>query len=109
MNIFIATYGSRGDVQPYVALGKGLKEAGHCVTLATNERFRSFVGEYGLQYGFMNDDMLAILDTDQGRAMLENTKNLFDVLKRTISMKKQVGPMQQSLSKKAGMLQKNPS
>ena len=28
MNIFIVTFGSRGDVQPYVALGKGLKAAG---------------------------------------------------------------------------------
>lgn len=23
MNIFIATYGTRGDVEPYIALGKG--------------------------------------------------------------------------------------
>ena len=28
MNIFIVTAGSRGDVQPYVALGKGLQAAG---------------------------------------------------------------------------------
>ena len=97
MNIFIATYGSRGDVQPYVALGKGLKNAGHHVTIATSERFRDFVCEHGLQYGYMNDDMLAILDTDQGREMLENTRSLFDVFRRTISMMKQVGPMQQSL------------
>jgi len=29
MNITILTIGSRGDVQPFVALGVGLKEAGH--------------------------------------------------------------------------------
>ena len=67
MKIFIATYGSRGDVQPYVALGKGLQDAGHHVTLATSERFRAFVEEHDLQYGYMNDDLLEILDTDQGR------------------------------------------
>jgi sterol 3beta-glucosyltransferase len=97
MNIFIATYGSRGDVQPYVALGKGLKEAGHYVTLATGERFRGFVEEHGLQYGYMNDDLLAILDTEQGRKMLENTNNLFEVIKQTFRMMKQVGPMQRAL------------
>jgi sterol 3beta-glucosyltransferase len=70
MNIFIATYGSRGDVQPYVALGKGLQESGHQVTLATSDRFRVFVGEHDLQYGYMNDDLLAIVDTDQGRDLL---------------------------------------
>jgi sterol 3beta-glucosyltransferase len=97
MNIFITTYGSRGDVQPYVALGKGLQESGHQVTIATSVRFREFVGEQGLQYGYMNDDMLAILDTDQGRDLLENTSNLFDAIRRTFSMMKQVGPMQQVL------------
>ncbi len=97
MNIFIATYGSRGDVQPYVALGKGLQELGHQVTLATSDRFRVFVGEHDLQYGYMNDDLLAIIDTDQGRDLLENTNNLFQVIKRTFSMMKQLRPMQQSL------------
>lgn len=97
MNIFIATYGSRGDVQPYVALDKGLQVAGHSVTLATSERFCDFVCENGLQYGYMNDGLLAILDTDQGRDLLENTNSLFQVVKRTFSMMKQVGPLQQSL------------
>jgi sterol 3beta-glucosyltransferase len=45
----------------------------------------------------MNDDLLAVLDTDQGRDLIENTNNLFDVIKRTFSMMKQVGPMQQAL------------
>ena len=97
MNIFIATYGSRGDVQPYVALGKGLQNAGHEVTLATSERFCNFVKAHGLHYGYMNDDLLAILNTDQGRDLVENTNNLFEVIKQTFSMMKQVGPMQQAL------------
>lgn len=97
MNIFIATYGSRGDVQPYVALGKGLQDAGHGVTLATSERFRDFVEEHGLHYGYMNDALLAILDTDQGRDLVENSTNLFQVIRRTFGMMKQVKPMQQAL------------
>lgn len=48
MNLFITTYGTRGDVQPYVALGQGLQAAGHHVTLATSERFRGFVEKHGL-------------------------------------------------------------
>ncbi len=32
--VFIAS-GSRGDIQPYVALGKGLKDAGHAVRIVT--------------------------------------------------------------------------
>lgn len=97
MNILILTYGSRGDVQPYVALAKGLKQNGHDVTLATSERFRDFVLAHGLRFGPLSDDLLAIIDTDQGRDLLENTGNLFKVFTRTLTMLKQVGPMQQRL------------
>ena len=45
MKITLITIGSRGDVQPYVALGVGLKAAGHVVKLATN-------GSTDLSYGF---------------------------------------------------------
>ncbi|HAY47623.1 MAG TPA: glycosyltransferase, partial [Thalassospira sp.] len=34
MHVMLMTYGTRGDVQPFVALGRGLIENGHQVTLA---------------------------------------------------------------------------
>lgn len=37
MRIAIIAPGSRGDVQPYLALGKGLKQAGHVVRLVTHQ------------------------------------------------------------------------
>ena len=40
MQILILTVGTRGDVQPYVALGKGLLQAGHDVTICTCARLR---------------------------------------------------------------------
>ena len=43
MHILIITAGSRGDVQPFIALGKGLMSAGHQVTLCTTSNFESFV------------------------------------------------------------------
>ena len=55
MKIFIITVGSRGDVQPYVALGKGLKGAGHHVTICTCSSFESFIKDHGLDYGYMNN------------------------------------------------------
>ncbi|WDP93356.1 MAG: glycosyltransferase family 1 protein [Desulfobacter sp.] len=94
MKIFIATYGSRGDVQPYVALGQGLQAAGHRVILGTSERFRDFVQDRGLEYGYMNDSLLGLLDTDQGRDLLENTRNIFHVLKQNIRLGKEIYPMQ---------------
>ncbi|CAA7270416.1 unnamed protein product [Cyclocybe aegerita] len=50
LNIVIMIVGSRGDVQPYLALGKQLAKDGHRVRVATHETFRSFVGEAGLEF-----------------------------------------------------------
>jgi len=50
MQITIITVGSRGDVQPYVALGIGLQRAGHGVRLATHAEFETLVAERGLTF-----------------------------------------------------------
>lgn len=93
MKIFIVTYGTRGDVQPYIAIGQGLQESGHHVTLATSQRFRDFVEKQGLKYGQLSDDLLAIIDTDQGRDLLENTTTFFDAIKQNIKLSKQINPL----------------
>lgn len=48
MKITILTYGSRGDVQPFLALAVGLTRAGHTVTLAAPHRFSEFIDSYGI-------------------------------------------------------------
>ncbi|EOD46266.1 putative glycosyltransferase family 1 protein [Neofusicoccum parvum UCRNP2] len=51
MNVVIQVVGSRGDVQPFVALGKLLREKyGHRVRLATHGNFRAFVAGHGLEF-----------------------------------------------------------
>lgn len=98
MNILILTYGTRGDVQPYLALGQGLKRAGHCVTVATSSRFSGAIEAAGLQYAYMNDAMLALLDTPEAQGVLEDTNNIFRVVTRTLGLLKKVGPIQRALA-----------
>jgi sterol 3beta-glucosyltransferase len=50
MNITILTYGSRGDVQPFVALALGLQKNGHIVKLAAPHRFDEFVTSHGISF-----------------------------------------------------------
>ncbi len=51
LNIVIQIVGSRGDVQPFVALGLELKNsAGHCVRIATHAVFKDFVEGHGLEF-----------------------------------------------------------
>ena len=50
LNIVIQVVGSRGDVQPFVALGCELQRHGHRVRLATHDVFRRFVQDAGLGF-----------------------------------------------------------
>ncbi|KAJ5424549.1 UDP-glucuronosyl/UDP-glucosyltransferase [Penicillium cf. griseofulvum] len=50
LNIVIQVIGSRGDIQPFLALGKELKAHGHRVRLATHLFFREVVLEGGLEF-----------------------------------------------------------
>lgn len=57
LNVVIQVVGSRGDVQPFVALGKVLKDRyGHRVRLATHPNFRQFVQENGLEFFSIGGD-----------------------------------------------------
>jgi sterol 3beta-glucosyltransferase len=50
MRIVIVATGSRGDVEPYIALGKGLKKEGHYVRLISHQNFDSLVSSHGLEF-----------------------------------------------------------
>ncbi|BCR87280.1 putative UDP-glucose,sterol transferase [Aspergillus chevalieri] len=56
LNIVIHVVGSRGDVQPFIALGKELKRHGHRVRLATHLDFKDFVNENGLEFFSIGGD-----------------------------------------------------
>lgn len=50
MRIAMVAIGSRGDVQPFLALGAGLRARGHEVRLATHGDFRALTREAGLEF-----------------------------------------------------------
>ncbi|KAH7691854.1 Sterol 3-beta-glucosyltransferase protein [Dioscorea alata] len=50
LQIAILIVGTRGDVQPFVAIGKHLQHYGHRVRLATHANFKEFVLTAGLEF-----------------------------------------------------------
>ncbi|XP_071717488.1 sterol 3-beta-glucosyltransferase UGT80A2-like [Rutidosis leptorrhynchoides] len=50
LQIVMLIVGTRGDVQPFVAIGKRLQEYGHRVRLATHSNFKEFVKASGLEF-----------------------------------------------------------
>jgi UDP:flavonoid glycosyltransferase YjiC (YdhE family) len=66
MKITIISAGSRGDVQPYVALGKGLKEAGHAVGVLASQDFQNLITAHGLEFFDMGGSMESVAQSMQG-------------------------------------------
>jgi rhamnosyltransferase subunit B len=65
--IVLATFGSHGDVHPFVGLGKVLKDRGHSVVLHTSAYFESLVTSAGLAfngYGTHDDFLSGINNPD---------------------------------------------
>jgi UDP:flavonoid glycosyltransferase YjiC (YdhE family) len=75
MNITILTIGSRGDVQPLVALGKGLKEAGHIVRIGTDAAFETLTRGVGLDFTPVAGDIRSVMQSAGGREMLDQGQN----------------------------------
>lgn len=71
MKIAIMAMGSRGDVQPYLALGKGLKAAGHFVRLITHQNFERLVTSHGLEFYPVKGDVQAVIESPEMLKLLE--------------------------------------
>jgi sterol 3beta-glucosyltransferase len=97
MKLLILTSGSRGDVQPFIALGQGLQAAGHRVTLCTHASFEAMIREHGLEYAFLNDDLLRLADTELGRGALEAAGGPLGLIKTMAELSRQIGPAQRRM------------
>jgi sterol 3beta-glucosyltransferase len=71
MRIAIIAMGTRGDVQPYLALGKGLKAAGHFVRLITHENFETLVKSHGLEFCPVKGNVQEVMESPEILKLLE--------------------------------------
>ena len=56
LRITCLTIGSRGDVQPYIALCKGLLAEGHKPKIATHAEFEPWIRNHGIEYARVEGD-----------------------------------------------------
>ncbi|WP_426127660.1 glycosyltransferase [Pararhizobium sp. PWRC1-1] len=93
MKVAIHTLGTRGDVQPYIALALGLIERGHRVQLAAPDQFESMVRTHGIAFAPLPGQFLALLDTPEGKAAIASGRGFGAGLK----LLKHVRPMMRAL------------
>ncbi|WP_300604315.1 glycosyltransferase [Niabella sp.] len=72
MHYGIITFGSRGDVQPYIALALELIEQGNSVSIVGNENFSDFVATYGIPFYPLPVDSQKILQSPEIAGILKS-------------------------------------
>lgn len=80
MNIGIFTYGTRGDLQPYVAIALGLMDKGHKVTLSATEDFKDFVEGFGVTFQPLWGNAETMMNSTEGQSILQ-TENSIKLMK----------------------------
>ncbi|KAF2101613.1 UDP-Glycosyltransferase/glycogen phosphorylase [Rhizodiscina lignyota] len=76
LRITCLTIGSRGDVQPYIALCKGLLAEGHKPRIATHAEFKGWIEKHGIEFKPVDGDPAELM-----RICVENGMFTYSFLK----------------------------
>jgi sterol 3beta-glucosyltransferase len=93
MRILIATIGSRGDVQPYLALALGLQAAGHDIAVCTCPRYRLLIEGAGIAHLPLDEGLIDLLESPAGRLMIGQLDSIPGALRTALTVMREVGPI----------------
>ena len=82
MKLTLFTVGSHGDIQPYIPLALGLKQAGYDITIATHGPYEDFVRGYDLDFAPIVGDPRTMISGEGGIEWLETGRNPLTFLQR---------------------------
>lgn len=71
MQISILTLGTRGDLQPFIALGIGLKNKGYNVRIIAPKSFKELVEKNDIEFCPVSSDYRQLLDSKEGKNLLK--------------------------------------
>lgn len=80
MNISLVTIGTRGDVQPFIALALHLQQQGHTPTICSNINMKTMVEKVGIRFAPIHVDTEVLYASEEGKNFLR-TGNFAELLK----------------------------
>ncbi|MGL6313326.1 glycosyltransferase [Vibrio sp. WXL103] len=95
MKVLLMTIGSRGDIEPFIALGVGLKNKGHQVFICAPARFQPMIEAYELNYSFLTDELFEIVE----KGTLEAMGSLISGIRTAIKMHRLAKPINRKMLK----------
>ena len=91
--IAIITYGTRGDVSPFVAIGLELQQRGHDVVVAAPRNHLSFIDRSGLRSLPLTGDSEALMTSTNGRRWLSGGGSLTMLRELNVIVRELVPPV----------------
>jgi UDP:flavonoid glycosyltransferase YjiC (YdhE family) len=73
--VVIFAAGSRGDVQPCLALGRALARQGDTVRVLASRRYEHLIAEEGLDFHSLPADPVQIIESVEGQELLAGSRN----------------------------------
>lgn len=70
MKVLLLSIGTRGDMEPFLAIGQLMQEKGHDVTCLFPEQFKQLVADSGFQFESLGTEFIAMLESDLGKFAL---------------------------------------
>lgn len=87
MRLTSVTFGSRGDVEPFATLGRGLAAAGHDVRLVTHEMFSGLAEGTGQEFaGVPGRSIRDLVESEEGQALLRHVRNPIAIGRRLTAL-----------------------
>jgi sterol 3beta-glucosyltransferase len=96
MRILLIGMGSRGDVQPILALAHGLKDAGYDVTIGAGLNFQQWIEDEGFTFAPFQIDIQQMMNSDSGKEWIEKSSD--SSMREAQNMKRMMDEYGMSLS-----------
>lgn len=85
MKIILTSVGTRGDMEPFLAIGEMLQEKGHEVICAFPEQFEELAKESSLKFVSLGPKFINLLESEDGKAAMGGSTGI-KKLKGTINL-----------------------
>lgn len=97
MKIVLFSIGTRGDIEPFLALGSLLSSQGHDITCAFPEQFRPLAEKSHLKFASLGSKFLDMLDSEEGKIAMGGSNSGFRKLLAYIRLSRNQTEIQKEL------------
>lgn len=97
MKVLLASIGTRGDMEPFLAVGELLVKRGHEVVCVFPEQFGELAKSSGFRFRSLGPEFMNLLESDIGKAAMGGSATLTKKLKAYAKMAKLFAPIRKTL------------